>query len=359
MTGPVKTGRLPARICPECKESFLPKRIDTVLCSPECRAAKRQREARETNAAKLKTIKCVICEKPFKQKRSNQECCSPECNDRKQKNKQSAARRAELDAEIRKCKNRTCKKELTPNRGNQVFCSEACADTAGKRDYKERNPELTKQRENKRKKNKYKTDEEYRESRKAKSNARFHELSPAEKTERSRRNRAARDQEELKKYHREYFRNRSEEDVNFKLINNLRGRTAMAIKAGKGLKAQQTETLMGCTIAQARDYIESLFEEGMSWDNWSPDGWHLDHIRPCSSFDLKDEKQQFVCFNFRNCMPLWASENISKNDSYEPADEVEWARLMRELGYDGELFLLFEEGRGGLYGNEAAGEVDT
>ena len=39
--------------------------------------------------------------------------------------------------------------------------------------------------------------------------------------------------------------------------------------------------------------------------------------------------------------------------------EVEWARLMRELGYDGELFLLFEEGRGGLYGQEAAGEVDT
>ena len=58
-------------------------------------------------------------------------------------------------------------------------------------------------------------------------------------------------------------------------------------------------------------------------------------------------------------MPLWASENIRKNDNYEPADEVEWASLMRELGYDGELFLLFEEGRGGLYGQEAAGEVDT
>ena len=42
-----------------------------------------------------------------------------------------------------------------------------------------------------------------------------------------------------------------------------------------------------------------------------------------------------------------------------PADEVEWAYMMRELGYEGELFLLFEEGRGGLYGQEAAGEVDT
>ena len=208
-------------------------------------------------------------------------------------------------------------------------------------------------------KHKYKTDEAYRDSRKAKSKANFHALSPAEKTQLSRRQRAARDPEELRKYHREYFKNRSEEDVNFKLISNLRNRTATAIKAGKGVKAQKTETLIGCTIAQARDHMESLFEDGMNWDNWSVDGWHLDHIRPCSSFDLKDENQQFVCFNFRNYMPLWASENISKNDNYEPADEVEWASLMRELGYDGELFLLFEEGRGGLYGQEAAGEVDT
>ena len=44
---------------------------------------------------------------------------------------------------------------------------------------------------------------------------------------------------------------------------------------------------------------------------------------------------------------------MSKNDQYGPVDEVEWASLMRELGYDGELFLLFEEGRGGLYGQPA------
>ena len=52
-------------------------------------------------------------------------------------------------------------------------------------------------------------------------------------------------------------------------------------------------------------------------------------------------------------MPLWGSENMSKNDQYEPVDEVEWASLMRELGYEGEVFLLFEEGRGGLYGQPA------
>ena len=32
---------------------------------------------------------------------------------------------------------------------------------------------------------------------------------------------------------------------------------------------------------------------------------------------------------------------------------------MNDLGYDGELFVPFGEGRGGLYVQEAAGEVET
>ncbi len=45
---------------------------------------------------------------------------------------------------------------------------------------------------------------------------------------------------------------------------------------------------------------------------------------------------------------MWGPENVYKNDEYEPHHEVEWARRMREQGYDGELFILFEEGLGGL-----------
>ena len=72
-----------------------------------------------------------------------------------------------------------------------------------------------------------------------------------------------------------------------------------------------------------------------------------------------DKEQQLVAFNWRNLRPLWGIDNLEKNDEYEPHHEVEWAQTMRKLGYEGELFLLFEEGRGGLYGQEEAGEVDT
>ena len=86
----------------------------------------------------------------------------------------------------------------------------------------------------------------------------------------------------------------------------------------------------------------------MSWDNYGRDGWHVDHIRSCASCDLNDEEQQLVCFNWRNLRPMWAAENISKSDDYDPADEVDWAYMMRKLGDEGELFLLFERVRGEL-----------
>ncbi len=43
-------------------------------------------------------------------------------------------------------------------------------------------------------------------------------------------------------------------------------------------------------------------------------GWHIDHIRPCSSFDLSDPKQQEECFHYTNLQPLWKHDNRLKSD---------------------------------------------
>jgi hypothetical protein len=53
-----------------------------------------------------------------------------------------------------------------------------------------------------------------------------------------------------------------------------------------------------------------MFTEGMSWDNYGE--WHIDHILPCSSFDLADIEQQKICFNYKNLQPLWAEDNLRK-----------------------------------------------
>lgn len=50
----------------------------------------------------------------------------------------------------------------------------------------------------------------------------------------------------------------------------------------------------------------------MTWENKHL--WHIDHIRPCASFDLTIPEQQRQCFKYLNCQPLWAKDNLSKGD---------------------------------------------
>jgi hypothetical protein len=35
----------------------------------------------------------------------------------------------------------------------------------------------------------------------------------------------------------------------------------------------------------------------MTWENYGVKGWHIDHIKPCSSFDLTDPIQQKKMFS--------------------------------------------------------------
>jgi len=108
------------------------------------------------------------------------------------------------------------------------------------------------------------------------------------------------------------------------------------------VKDETTMELVACQAQDLKEHFESLFTDDMSWDNQGE--WHVDHIRPCASFDLNDKDQWMVCFNWRNLQPLWQSENTRKQDNYTPLNETEWVERMISLGYEGELFLKYEEG---------------
>lgn len=108
----------------------------------------------------------------------------------------------------------------------------------------------------------------------------------------------------------EYARNKYRTDPMFRLKSCLRARLTAAV-AGK---SASTMELVGCSIDELRHHLESKFTDGMSWDNYG--AWHVDHIKPCASFDLSDPEQQRLCFNYKNLQPLWAADNLSKSDSY-------------------------------------------
>ena len=101
-------------------------------------------------------------------------------------------------------------------------------------------------------------------------------------------------------------------DLQYKLSMNLRRRIQKAIKNNQ--KSGSAVDDLGCTIPELIQYIEQQFTEGMTWDNWSHDGWHLDHVKPLSSFDLTDRKQFLRASHYTNLQPLWSSDNMKKRD---------------------------------------------
>ena len=104
-------------------------------------------------------------------------------------------------------------------------------------------------------------------------------------------------------------------DPVFKLERNLRCRLWHALKNQKADKKYRTKQLTGCELPFLKGYLEAKFTEGMSWENHGE--WHLDHIKPCCSFDLKDDEEQKKCFHYTNLQPLWAQDNLSKGGKYE------------------------------------------
>jgi hypothetical protein len=125
--------------------------------------------------------------------------------------------------------------------------------------------------------------------------------------------------EHYNELHRQYARKRRKGDVQFKLASNIRGRISKLIKRGD--KSQHSFELVGCTVEELKLWLESGFEEGMSWDNWGKSKigeckWQIDHIIPVTWFDLSDSEQQKRCFHYTNLQPMWWLDNIRKGNRY-------------------------------------------
>ena len=74
--------------------------------------------------------------------------------------------------------------------------------------------------------------------------------------------------------------------------------------------------LLDCNIHFFIEWMKYQFE-GMTLDNYGKI-WHVDHVFPCAHFDLSDENEQLICFNWSNLRPCYAQENLSKSDKIIP-----------------------------------------
>ena len=107
-----------------------------------------------------------------------------------------------------------------------------------------------------------------------------------------------------------YNKKRRKTDEGYRILGCLRSRLRNALKGTN--KSASTMELVGCSIEFLRDYLDNTKVEGKDYSDA-----HVDHIKPCASFDLTDPEQQRECFHYTNLQYLPAKENISKGTRLE------------------------------------------
>ena len=107
-----------------------------------------------------------------------------------------------------------------------------------------------------------------------------------------------------------YKLNRRKTDPLFALSCRISRLVLMALSTSGYSKKSKTYEILGCTYEEFAAHIESLFQEGMSWDNRNE--WHLDHIYPVSK--AGDEEHLIKLNHYTNFQPLWAFDNLSKSN---------------------------------------------
>ncbi len=112
----------------------------------------------------------------------------------------------------------------------------------------------------------------------------------------------------------EYQKERMRADPVFKLRHTIANSINCRLRRRGLRKERGSVDLLGCSIEKLKRHLEAQFQPGMTWQNhgFGEDKWHIDHIKPCASFDLTDPEQQKQCFHYTNLQPLWQKDNMTK-----------------------------------------------
>lgn len=96
-----------------------------------------------------------------------------------------------------------------------------------------------------------------------------------------------------------------------RISSSIRGGIWAALKKNKN--GYSWESLLGYSVKDLMIHLESLFTEGMTWNNYGRKGWHIDHIKPRCLFNYSThEDPQFrECWALSNLRPLWEHDNLS------------------------------------------------
>lgn len=271
----------PEKKCVVCSTAFRPANRNSKLCSVKCR-----RVQRRTNPANYPPKTCLRCCHTFQPSKGNwakAKYCTPTCRTARRVDENKRIGRAERVTI--KCKE--CGMVTKPTRIDGTTCGKRhCVDESRRKTKIENDAKAV-----------------------SKGGHRY---------------------ENYRKYQNAYRKKKAKyrTDPKYNLSARMRGALRQALKRkGLGVSAKNapTFTLLGYSREELYCHIESFFteENGYSWDNM--DEWHIDHIRPISSFEFNstDDPEFKACWALDNLQPLWAPDNLSKGAKWEGLTDAE------------------------------------
>ena len=106
--------------------------------------------------------------------------------------------------------------------------------------------------------------------------------------------------------------NKRKTDNMYKLRCNISTLIRQGMYKKKYLKKTKTQNIIGCSFEEFKRHLQSQFQEGMTWDNYGRNGWHIDHIYPVSK--ARDKEHLLELNHYTNLQPLWEKDNLSKGN---------------------------------------------
>lgn len=115
----------------------------------------------------------------------------------------------------------------------------------------------------------------------------------------------------------DYHKTRYNTDELYKFKTDIRRTVGSSFRRKGYNKNSKSRKILGAEWDVVKDYIESQFSEGMTWDNHGE--WEYDHKIPISICKTVEEVLRLN--HYTNFQPLWSKENLLKSDKILPEFE--------------------------------------
>jgi hypothetical protein len=115
----------------------------------------------------------------------------------------------------------------------------------------------------------------------------------------------------VKEQKNEWCRNEAKCNMNYRIKKSIAARLRTVLN-----KNDSTMNYIGCNIQFLREWLEYNFTNEMNWENYGS-FWSIDHIIPVCKFDLNNEDEKLICWNWSNLMPVSIKFNSSKKSNID------------------------------------------